>query len=127
MSVPYYINLVTNNASGARIYLAKYNHLDIACVYCKQYYRYFSHHSLTIVSENTLLCNECNVDAMIPVTPNSYLYKLDSDERTLAIEKWHNQWFSDTTCCDSDQEYKDFEYDDQYDNEETKEPPGMDH
>ena len=57
----------------------------------------------------------------------SYLYKLDSDERTLAIEKWHNQWFSDTTCCDSDQEYKDFEYDDQYDNEETKEPPGMDH
>jgi len=117
-----YMREVTNNASLAKACLMKYRSLDIACVNCLQIYRYFTYKSLKIISNNTLVCNECSVDSMVPITTASCLYEMDPEERQQQLNIWHEEWF---TPIETEPEYEDYEYDD-WNCEETKEAPGLD-
>ena len=117
-----YIREVTNNASLAKACLMKYRSLDIACVNCLQFYRYFTYKDLTIIHNNTLVCNECNIDSMIPITASSCLYELAPEEREKQLEDWREEWLSP---IDPDTDYEDYGYDD-LNYEETKEAPDLD-
>ena len=120
-----YIREVTNNASLAKICLMKRRSLDIACVNCVKFYRYFTYKDLNIIPNNTLVCNECNIDSMIPITASSYLYELTPEEREKQLEVWHEEWFSPIESDNEYEDYEDYGYDDS-NYEETKEAPGLD-
>jgi hypothetical protein len=116
-----YMREVTNNASLAKACLMKYRSLDIACVNCLKFYRYFTYKALKIITNNTLVCNECSVDSMIPITTASCLYEMEPEERQEQLNIWHHEWF---TPIEAEPEYEDYEYD-EWNYEETKEAPGL--
>lgn len=109
------IKEITNNALTTRNYLNKYRNIDIACIFCVQIYRYFSNAKLSIVSNNTLCCNVCKIDAMIPITPGTNMYDMDGNERNIYMNRMHYELFEKNNFSDS--EYCDYNY------EETKKDP----
>lgn len=109
------IKEITNNALTTRNYLNKYRQLDIACLYCVKMYRYFSNSNLYVISNNTLYCPVCHIDSLVPITPGSYMYDMEGDERKEEMIKLHNQLFLHKINDDS--EYCDYNY------EETKRDP----
>lgn len=129
-----YISEVSNNANRARIHLGREKHIDIACVYCVKFYRYFHGAVFDTTGENTLVCDTCEVTSMVPIIPSSCIYEMDGNRQMDVIELWNKEWFntpiddddsgSDTgsfiqTNLDLGDEYTTYEYDDA---EETKEP-----
>ena len=105
--VPNYISEVTNNGLTISNYLMRNRCIDIVCVYCQKFYRYFTYKALKITPQNSIVCNECNMDSMIPITPSSCLYDMNPDERTNQINIWHDEWFEPIDC---EPEYEDYEY-----------------
>ena len=103
-----YYKEITNNALSSKFYLNNYKYLDIACLFCKKTYRYFSSEKLNIIYENTLTCQHCDTDAMIPITPYSLLYNMKDTERNEYITKIHDELFS--VLSDEDEYYCDYEY-----------------
>jgi len=115
MSCPNYIRESTNNAQITIHHLNRNRFVDIACISCIKIYRVFSHVQLETVSNNTLSCKECNIDAMIPIISTSILYKMEPDERVKQMINWNIEWF---TPIIEDESYIDYDYDE---DEETKE------
>ena len=116
--VPNYISEVTNNGLTISNYLMRNRCIDIVCVYCQKFYRYFTYKALKITPQNSIVCNECNMDSMIPITPSSCLYDMNPDERTNQINIWHDEWFEPIDC---EPEYEDYEYEEfDYNFQETK-------
>jgi hypothetical protein len=109
------IKEITNNGLTTRNYLNKYRHLDVACLYCVKMYRYFSNSKLYIISNNTLCCPVCHIDALVPITPGSNMYKMEGDERKEQMIMLHNHLF--VHKINDDSEYCDYNY------EETKTDP----
>lgn len=99
---------ITNNALSSKQHLNYCKYLDIACLFCKKTYRYFSSEKLNINYENTLTCQNCNTNAMIPITPYSLLYNMKDTEINEYIAKIHEELFS--VLSDEDEYYCDYEY-----------------
>ena len=130
---PNYLDEVTNNATRARIYLGRSKTLDIACVYCVKFYRCFPQSTLQSVGDNTLLCDVCNVDSMVPIIPSSCLYRMDGDERLRQIKLWNEEWFTpienddgSNTGSEFDSEYVDYGYDGYEETKDATDPQEVD-
>lgn len=130
---PNYMSEVTDNATRARIYLGRSKTLDIACVYCVKFYRYFPQSTLYSVGNNTLLCDECQVDSMAPIIPSSCLYRMDGDERLHQIKLWHEEWFTpienddgSNTGSEFDSDYVDYGYDGYEETKDAIDPQEVD-
>lgn len=105
-----YINEATNNYDKTYEVIQKHGHVDLGCVYCVKIYKCFNKNSLRNGPSNTIICNTCGIDAVIPIIMTSILYtECNSyDERITKLQEWHTIGFSE--LVDDDAEYIDYEY-----------------
>ena len=107
-----YIREVTDNVMRARTHLDRNRCVDIACVYCVAFYRFFPGSLPTTVAGGTMVCTACGVDGMIPVTSGTCLYNLGGTERMDVVRALHEKWFTPIEYSDGDDDGDDDGYDD---------------
>ena len=98
-----YIREVTDNVMRAKAHLDRNRHVDIACVYCVAFYRFFPGSLPTTVAGGTMVCTECGVDGMIPVTSGTCLYySLEGTGRMDIVRALHEKWFTPIEYSDDE-------------------------
>ena len=107
-----YISEATNNYDKTCERIQKHGSVDLGCVYCVKIYKCFSRNSIRVGSLNTIVCNTCKVDAVIPIIPTSILSTECNtyDKRIKKLQEWNTIGF--TELVDDEEEYIDYEYHD---------------
>ena len=107
-----YMNEATNNYDKTYEVIQKHGHVDLGCVYCVKIYKCFNKNSLRNGPSNTIICNTCGIDAVIPIIPTSILSTECNTyaERIKKLQEWNIIGF--TELVDDDAEYIDYEYHD---------------
>jgi hypothetical protein len=115
-----FLRETTNNSFKAKRHIHDNKELCIVCIYCKNFYTVMDVNSL-ICKNNTLICYECSMDTMIPITTDSILFSMNNIERKNKIDEWHIEGFESDVSDESD--YFDYEYE-ELDGEEFKDAFG---
>ena len=101
----------TNNYSIAHKKLQENGIVELACVYCVEIYPIVRNNQLrTITNNNTLICNTCNMDTIIPIVSSSILKTQckNFDEQVQKMQEWHKEAFE--IIDDEEDVYEDYEY-----------------
>lgn len=106
-----YIKEATNNYNIAIANLNKFGIVNLGCIYCKEIYCIEKNINKFISNyNNTIVCNCCNVDAVIPIVPESKLFDniITYEGQIKKIQEFHIDGF--TPIIDEDEYYEDYEY-----------------
>ena len=114
-----YMNEATNNYDKSDFHLIKYGSINIVCIFCQHAY-HINNKNLLYHRDKTLICYECGIDAMIPITKDSILFNMNEEERKDQIKEWYIEGFE--VILDDDEFYYDYEYNNC---EEIKEEPSF--
>ena len=62
------------------------------------------------ITNNTLICNSCGIDAIVPIVPKSVLQTQcnNFDEQVQKLQEWHKEAFE--SFDDEEDVYEDYEY-----------------
>ena len=110
-----YIKEVSNNYNIAITNLNKFGIVSLGCIFCKEIYNIDKNINKFISNyNNTIVCKCCMIDAVIPIVPESKLFKniITYEEQIKKLEEFHIDGF---TPINDDEEYEDYEYN-EYDN-----------
>jgi len=110
-----YIKEATNNYNIAITNLNKFGIVSLGCIFCKEIYNIDKNINKFISNyNNTIVCKCCMIDAVIPIVPESKLFKniITYEEQIKKLEEFHIDGF---TPINDDEEYEDYEYN-EYDN-----------
>lgn len=105
-----YIQESTNNYNIAITNLNKFGMVNLGCIYCKEIYCIEENiHKFITNNNNTIVCNCCNVDAVIPIVPESKLFKhiITYEEQIKKLQEFYDESF---TTINLDESYEDYEY-----------------
>ena len=104
-----YIKETTNNYSIASIKLQEKGIVQVACIYCVEIYPIVRNNQLKTITNNTLICNTCNNETMVPIVPNSVLQTQCKNfgEQVKKIQEWNKEAFE---IIDDESDYEDYEY-----------------
>jgi hypothetical protein len=92
-----YISEATNNYDKTCERIQKHGSVDLGCVYCVKIYKCFNRNSIRVGSLNTIVCNTCKVDAVIPIIPTSILSTECNtyDKRIKKLQEWNTIGFTE--------------------------------
>ena len=106
-----YMKEATNNYANAAKQLQEKGMVDLACVYCVEIYPIMANDQLrTITNNNTLICNCCEMDTIVPIVLGSILQTqcANFDEQVQKLQEWHKEAFE--IMDDEEDVYEDYEY-----------------
>ena len=84
--------------------------VELACVYCVEIHPVVRRYQMKTITNNTLICNSCGIDAIVPIVPKSVLQTQCSnfDEQVQKLQEWHKEAFE--SFDDEEDVYEDYEY-----------------
>lgn len=93
-----YFKEITNNYPRAERYLHQKGDIDCACIYCQQIETINSQQiedfeTIPDKEGGTLICPVCMVDAVIPITDKSILFKMNREQQLEQLQKWYAEGF----------------------------------
>ncbi len=103
-----YLCEAANSYHNSVNFIKNYGNLEFACVYCKSFYAVNDIKLLKSVND-TLLCNKCNIDAVVPITTTSKLFNLTNIEKINLINTWHYEVFEYDITKEDDESFN-YEY-----------------
>ena len=113
-----YMKEATNNYAVAVKQMKEKGMVELACVYCVEIHPVVRRYQMKTIANNTLICNSCGIDAIVPIVPKSVLQTqcANFDEQVQKLQEWHKEAFE---TFDDENDYEDYEYED-YHGEEMK-------
>ena len=105
-----YMKEATNNYAIAVKQLQERGIVDLACVYCVEIYPIMANDQLRTITNNTLICNFCEMDTIVPIMLGSILQTqcANFDEQVQKLQEWHKEAFE--IMDDEEDVYEDYEY-----------------
>ena len=99
----------TNNYAVAIKQMKEKGMVELACVYCVEIHPVVRRYQMKTITNNTLICNSCGIDAIVPVVPKSVLQTqcANFDEQVQKLQEWHKEAFE---TFDDENDYEDYEY-----------------
>lgn len=104
-----YMKEATNNYAVAVKQMKEKGIVQVACIYCVEIYPIVRNDQLKTITNNTLICNTCNNETMVPIVPNSVLQTQCKNfgEQVQKIQEWNKEAFE---IIDDESDYEDYEY-----------------
>ena len=104
-----YMKEATNNYAVAIKQMKEKGVVELACVYCVEIHPVVRRYQMKTITNNTLICNSCGIDAIVPVVPKSVLQTqcANFDEQVQKLQEWHKEAFE---TFDDENDYEDYEY-----------------
>ena len=105
-----YMKEATNNYAVAVKQMKEKGVVELACVYCVEIHPVVRRYQMKTITNNTLICNSCGIDAIVPIVPKSVLQTQCSnfDEQVQKLQEWHKEAFE--SFDDEEDVYEDYEY-----------------
>ena len=93
-----YMTEATNNLDKTVKYLIDKGNVLVCCVYCESIKKYSKLDELEndfeqITDNCTMICSNCFVDAIVPITEDSKLYGLNNEKILEFLKDWKKQGF----------------------------------
>ena len=104
-----YMKEATNNYAVAIKQMKEKGVVELACVYCVEIHPVVRRYQMKTITNNTLICNSCGIDAIVPIVPKSVLQTqcANFDEQVQKLQEWHKEAFE---TFDDENDYEDYEY-----------------
>ena len=104
-----YMKEATNNYAVAVKQMKEKGVVELACVYCVEIHPVVRRYQMKTITNNTLICNSCGIDAIVPIVPKSVLQTqcANFDEQVQKLQEWHKEAFE---TFDDENDYEDYEY-----------------